>query len=853
MLIVPDKQKLVLATPRYQDIQQAIPHAKVFDHDGQRLVAVHHGPEEALVLRNLGFRKTPAPILSYYKWPGRVSAMSHQKETSAFLTLNRRALVLNAPGCVDANTEYLSPTGWVRIAEYSGGEVAQFNPHTGSVEFVSAEYVKLPCTDMYRIKTAYGIDQLVSPEHRCLIYDKRNTARREVLSAEEWYRRDAACAAGVRMARSRNKIAANNAAVRTTFHYDGPGLALSDNLLRVQVAVIADGHFPSATSRCLVRVKKDRKKTRLRELLANAHITYTERTVDYPSAQGFTVFSFYAPMRTKVFGAEFFAASQRQLQVIADEAMYWDSNISPNPNRGWRFSTYEKASADFIQFALSATGTTARVLVAKRERRGRVETEYCVFARSGTQYVGARGGSSGSTVSPARSTDGFKYCFMVPSTFLVLRRNGCVFTTGNTGKSLSALWAADYLLSEKAVRKVLIVCPLSTVKTVWGKELRHHFPSRSFEMLVGTKEQRLRRLETKGLQYAIINHDGFSTISDKLTDFDLVIYDEATALKSPSAQRFRTFYRWTQTNNCWLWLMTGTPISQSPVDAWTLARLVNSPHVPNSFNAFRESVLEKVGTFRWIPRPNALETCQKVLTPSIRFSLDECKDLPDTVFLDHECALTQEQAKSFREMRERAVLIAHDVTAPNAAIVMSKLIQICAGVVYATDGERVKLDSSDRYDVFKEVLSEIGIEGGSKVVVFVPLRGVQDALYGQLRTDGYDVACVHGDVTGADRDAIFREFQEGAGHRVLLAHPKVAAHGLTLTRARDVVWYSPIYSLEMYEQANARIRRLTTEGRTRVHHLYATSFEKELYRRLQYKKQVLSDFLDLVKGKNEGE
>ena len=85
----------------------------------------------------------------------------------------------------------------------------------------------------------------------------------------------------------------------------------------------------------------------------------------------------------------------------------------------------------------------------------------------------------------------------------------------------------------------------------------------------------------------------------------------------------------------------------------------------------------------------------------------------------------------------------------------------------------------------------------------------------------------------------------------MLAHPRVAAHGLTLTAAKDIVWFAPIYSLEQYEQANARIRRLSTEGKTTVWHIYATSFEAELYRRLRYKQRVLGEFLSLVKGIND--
>jgi SNF2 family DNA or RNA helicase len=198
-------------------------------------------------------------------------------------------------------------------------------------------------------------------------------------------------------------------------------------------------------------------------------------------------------------------------------------------------------------------------------------------------------------------------------------------------------------------------------------------------------------------------------------------------------------------------------------------------------------------------------------------------------------------------MRETAVLTLHDVSAPNAAVVFAKLIQICCGAAYNMDGDVVQFDAQDRIDTLLELIEEIG----DKLIVFVPLRGVQDVLHKMLKTKGYDVAVVHGDVNKTARNEIFYDFQNTDKYQILLAHPKVAAHGLTLTRAKDIIWYAPIYSLEQYEQANARIRRLVTEGKTRVHHIYATMFEKELYRRLAQKKLFLSELLDLVKGVNE--
>lgn len=436
------------------------------------------------------------------------------------------------------------------------------------------------------------------------------------------------------------------------------------------------------------------------------------------------------------------------------------------------------------------------------------------------------------------------------ASFLTMHKRALCLNAPGTGKSISSLWAADFLLDEGVARKVLIVAPLSTVKVVWGRELKHHLPHRSFVVCTGTKQKRIDLLNQPGVQYVIINHDGFTNMAAELDGFDVVIYDEATALKSPSSQRYKIFAKWMQKHQPWLWLLTGTPISQTPADAWTLARLVDSPNCPKSFTTFKDLVMQKVTTFRWIPRSDALETCRRVLQPSIRFSLDECKDLPDTNFVGRKTTLTKQQEKAFKEMKDQAVTVfaGGEVTAANTAVMLSKLLQISCGVVYGEDATLV-IDASERYNTLTDLLTEIG----DKAIIFVPLKGVQVWLQQKLTADGFDVAMVNGDTSKKDRDQIFNDFQHTDRPQILLAHPKVAAHGLTLTRAKDIIWFAPIYSLEMYEQANARIRRLTTTGKTSVWHIWATGFEAELYRRLRAKKNTLAEFLNLVQGINSDE
>jgi SNF2 family DNA or RNA helicase len=434
------------------------------------------------------------------------------------------------------------------------------------------------------------------------------------------------------------------------------------------------------------------------------------------------------------------------------------------------------------------------------------------------------------------------------SAFLTTHRRALVLSEPGTGKTASSLWAADFLMRYGIVKRVLVVCPLSTIRSVWAKELKTFVPHRAFDLIIGSRERRAELITNPSLEFAVINHDGVKTIQDFLHLFDLVIYDEGTALKNPGTDRFRIFNSWVMKANPWLWVMTGTPFSQTPMDAWALAKIVSSPTLTKSYTGFREQVMKKVSMFRWVPRDDALTTCRRVLQPSIRYTLDECVELPVTVVTERQTSMSLAQTKAFKEMREKAVVAAHDITAVNAAVVMQKLIQIVCGVVYGVEGARHQIDAAQRLEDLKELVEE----AGDKVIIYVPLRGVQDWLATELSKD-YSVASVHGDVGLKERSKIFDAFQKTSSPQILLAHPKVASHGLTLTASKTVIWYAPIYSLEQYEQANARIRRIGTTGKTRVVHLYATNFERELYSRLQHKKRVLADFLQLVSGINYGD
>jgi SNF2 family DNA or RNA helicase len=430
--------------------------------------------------------------------------------------------------------------------------------------------------------------------------------------------------------------------------------------------------------------------------------------------------------------------------------------------------------------------------------------------------------------------------------FLTLHPKCIVLNEIGTGKTQSALWAADYLLSKGVIKKVLIMSPLSTLERVWGDGIFMGFPHRKFVVLHGSAERR-HRLMKQDVDFYIVNHDGFPIISKEATGmFDLVIADEAAVLRNPSTQRFKQFRKWMDANpETRLWLMTGTPTPNEPTDAWALARLINSPNLTLTFTAFRETVMQKMGQWRFVPRSDATEIVKNVLQPAVRYTREECFDLPETMLQTRKVDLTPEQKQHYQKMvKELVTEIGSDgmISAVNEAVKVQKLIQIACGVVYGDDGQHIELDAGPRVKLVKEIIEE----AGEKVILFVPLTGTLHMLEKEL-SKHWTVGVVNGEVSSSKRDVIFKNFQEAKDPRVLIAHPGTMAHGLTLTSASTIIWYGPITSNEVYVQACGRIERIGKNKTSNVIHIEATDLEHKMYDRLRNKQKIQGLLLDLIR------
>jgi SNF2 family DNA or RNA helicase len=435
--------------------------------------------------------------------------------------------------------------------------------------------------------------------------------------------------------------------------------------------------------------------------------------------------------------------------------------------------------------------------------------------------------------------------------FLTMQDRAYVLSSMGSGKSMSALWTADFLMRTREIKKCLIIAPLSTLERTWGDSIFYNLPARNFVVLHGSRERRLKLLN-EDVDFYIINTDGVKIIVEALEDrpdIDLVVIDELATSRNASTDRWKAINKiCNKHEKCYRRVigMTGTPTPNLPTDAWAQCRLVTPSTVPPYFGRFRDQVMRQVTQWKWVPREGALETVRHAMQPNIRFSLEDCVDLPPQVFETREVEMGADQKKAYRDMLAKlhTEIQEGQITAANEAVKMMKLLQIACGIAYGNNGELHALPNAHRMNVVQEICEEA--EG--KVIVFVPFTGALEIVAEHLGQT-WEIATVHGGTSKRERDTIFKDFQDGgeAGPRIIVANPATMAHGITLTAATVICWYAPHTSNEIYEQACARVRRPGQKRTTVIAHIAGSDVERRMYERLKNKQSMQNCLLQLIR------
>ncbi|MFN5117807.1 MAG: DEAD/DEAH box helicase [Cyanobacteriota bacterium] len=435
--------------------------------------------------------------------------------------------------------------------------------------------------------------------------------------------------------------------------------------------------------------------------------------------------------------------------------------------------------------------------------------------------------------------------------YLSLRPRAFCFNEAGTGKTSAAIWSADYLMRLGLIKRVLVICPLSIMFSAWQADIFKTTMHRTAAVAHGDKHKRAKIINS-AYDFVIINFDGVGVVREEIAaaKFDLIIVDEANAYKTVSTVRWKTLAKLI-TPQTWLWMMTGTPASQSPVDAYGLAKMISPERVPKFVTAWRDKVMIQASRFKWMPKSTAKDEVFSALQPAIRFSKAECLDLPDVTYQTRDIPLSGQVQKYYKELKNQLLIEAagEQVSAVNAAAAMSKLLQISGGAVYTDKKDIVEFDISPRLNALKEVLDETL----HKVIVFVPFLHTIEVVTKFLDKEGVTNEVISGSVTAKNRADVISRFQLDENPRVLVIQPQSASHGVTLTAADTIVFWSPVLSVETYMQCIGRIDRVGQQNKMTVVHLQGSEAERKVYQMLQGKIDSHLKLVDLYKQELDNE
>ena len=427
--------------------------------------------------------------------------------------------------------------------------------------------------------------------------------------------------------------------------------------------------------------------------------------------------------------------------------------------------------------------------------------------------------------------------------FLISNRKAFCFNEQGTGKTASVIWAVDYLMNIGLIRRVLVICPLSIMKSAWQGDLFKFALHRTVSVAYGNARKR-KEIINAGAEFVIINFDGVGIVKDEIINggFDLIVVDEASAYKNAQTSRWKDLRDLTRVIKG-LWMLTGTPAAQSPADAFGLAKLVNPKGVPQFFTHFKDMVMTKVSQYRYIPKPTAKHIVHTALQPAIRFEKRQCIDLPPLTFVERDAPLTPQQSGFYKLLKKEMMIEAagEEISAVNAATQINKLLQISCGSIYTDTGEVVDFDVSNRLNVVQEIVDECS----NKVLIFVPFTHSIMLLEKHLTKNGVTCEIINGNVSVNKRSDVVKQFQEQPDPKVLIIQPQAASHGLTLTAADTIVWYAPCTSVETYLQANARIDRPGQVNPMTIIHIRGSQVESRLYSMLQNNVAGHKEIIDL--------
>ena len=436
------------------------------------------------------------------------------------------------------------------------------------------------------------------------------------------------------------------------------------------------------------------------------------------------------------------------------------------------------------------------------------------------------------------------YAHQKTTTDFITNTKTCLITSDpGTGKTRAVLDAHAILGG-----KTLVLAPLSILEAAWGEDIHKFQPKIKYG--VAYAKNRKQVFEDNENEMVVTNFEAVNFLQKNTQyckQFDTIVIDEFTAFKNREAKRSKNLKKIISyfTNRI---AMSGTPNSNTILDIWHPALLIDDgKRLGTRFYAFRHQVCTpKFNGFanEWIDKPGIEEAvADKLSDISIRFALSDCIDLPDNIVRTVNTKLTPNIQKQYKTLADESVLYTKSgtVNAVNAAARVKKLLQLVTGAVYDEDGV-VQFVHQERYDIVMTLVNQ-----RAHSLVAFNWKHERDALIELANKEGITYDVIDGTVPAERRKDIVARYQAGQ-IKVLFCHPQSASHGLTLTRASTVIWCSPTYNAEHYQQFNQRIYRAGQTQKTETILIQARgTWEPEVYKKLNTKLGRMENLLHILK------
>jgi SNF2 family DNA or RNA helicase len=439
-----------------------------------------------------------------------------------------------------------------------------------------------------------------------------------------------------------------------------------------------------------------------------------------------------------------------------------------------------------------------------------------------------------------------------------ISRAPCTFVASDpgTGKTRSVIDA--FVSNPNDDKKMLVFCPKSIMLAAWGEDLKRFAPQLTFALAVAPTEKRLKAFASDA-DVVIINHDAAkwcnANVNSLIEWFDKsdrwLVIDESTAFKSPTSQRTRAMMKLSQMFDKRI-AMSGFPTPNNAMELWAQMKIVDDgQRMGSNYYQTRHHIQHPIqeGQFtRWVDKEDAQEQLFDATSDiTVRHKLEDVLDMPEHINRTVQVDTTKRFNSLYNDLAQesRLQLKSGELNAVNAAVLQNKLLQLCSGAVYYQNQD-YELIHPKRYELVMELVSQ-----RKQSLVAYMWKHQLDYLLQLADTMNLRRACITSDMSAEQRNEVVQQFQAGL-HQVLFAHPQSAGHGITLTKARTIIWSSPTWSSEQYVQFNRRIYRAGQKSRTEVINIAANgTIEGAVYDRLNGKIEKGEELLGLFEDLQE--